>query len=68
MNLPLISSSEAKMSGEGTNEICFFFALRDEIIGIFMTKNLNILFIKYNFKSNRFFHYTKLKPKEQESG
>ena len=41
--MPFISSSEAKnayfMSGEATNEIFFiFFASRDEINGIFMTK------------------------------
>ena len=43
MNMPFISSSEAKnayfMSGEATVEIYIFFASRDEINGIFMTKN-----------------------------
>ena len=43
MNMPFISSSEAKsayfMSGKAMNEIYNFFASRDEINGIFMTKN-----------------------------
>ena len=55
MNMPFISSSEAKnayfMSGKAMNEIYNFYTSLDEINGIFMT-NIWI----YNFKRDRFLH------------
>ena len=49
--MPFISSSEAKnayfMSGEAMNEIYIF--------SLILSKNLNFLFILYNFKHDRMF-------------
>ena len=56
--MPFILSSEAK-NAYSTNELYIFFASRDEINCIFipkMVKNLNFLFIIYNFKRDRFLH------------
>ena len=43
------------MNGEAMNEIYIFLASQDEISGIINSKNLNFLFIIYNFKLGRYF-------------
>ena len=50
MNLPFISSSEAKNAYFMSDE-----ASRDEINGIFIQKKLNFPSIIYNFKGDRSF-------------
>ena len=54
MNMPFITLREAKnayfMSGEATNEIYFFSLHEIKKNGIFIQKELILLFIIFNFK------------------
>ena len=56
MNMPFLSSSEAKNECEATNKIYFSRFTRRNKWHIHYI-NLNFLFIIYNFKPGRFLYY-----------